>query len=104
MSIGKIIQLCNECKSNEKCKECKSHVPKPPLKVCSFCKFKQVPINQGKQILVIFGKNPIYIYYGSYGPYLEWFDNISIPTKYNNNNNISLESAIDNKFKCQSVS
>ncbi len=80
MNIEKNRQLCNECRSKEKCKECKSHIPKPPFKVCSFCRFKQVPINEGKQILGRFGNIPIYIYYGLYGPYLEWFDkNISIP-------------------------
>ena len=106
LNIGKNRQLCNECKIKEKCIKCKLHIPKPPFIVCNFCKFKQVPINDGKQILGRYGKIPIYILYGPYGPYLEWFDkNISIPKNYIEDNNISLESAIKLiKLKCQSHS
>jgi len=106
LNIGKNRQLCNECKSKEKCKECNIHIPKQTFKVCNFCKFKQVPINDGKQILGRYGNIPIYILYGSYGPYLEWFNKkISIPKHHIKNNNISLESAIKLiKLKSQSVS
>ena len=38
--------------------------------MCNFCTFKQVPINEGKQILGRYGNIPIYILYGNYGPYL----------------------------------
>ena len=39
---------------------------------------------------------PIYILYGTYGPYLNWFNkNISIPKHYIKDNTISLESAIN---------
>ena len=74
LNIGKNRQLCNECKIKEKCKECKSHIPKPPFKVCNFCKFYQVQINDVKQILGKFVIIPIYILYGPHGPYLEWFN------------------------------
>jgi hypothetical protein len=49
---------------------------------------------------------PIYILYGPYGPYLEWFNKkIIIPKHYIKDNLMSLESAIKLiKFKCQSVS
>lgn len=106
LNIGKNRQLCNECKIKDKCIKCKLQIPKPPFKICNFCKFNQIPINDGKQILGRYGKIPIYILYGPYGPYLEWFDkNISIPKHYIEDNNISLESAKKLiKFKCQSVS
>ncbi len=35
----------------------------------SFCKFSQRPTNEGKKILRRYGKIPIPIYYGPYGPY-----------------------------------
>ena len=63
--------------------------------MCNFCKFNQTPINEGKQILGRYGNIPIYILYGTYGPYLNWFNkNISIPKYHIKDNNISLEPAI----------
>jgi len=95
LNIGKNRQICEDCKKKEKCIKCKSNIPKSPFKICNFCKFNQKPINEGKNILGRYGKIPIYILYGSYGPYLNWFNhNISIPKQYIINNNISLESAI----------
>ena len=95
LNMGKNRSICNDCKKRDKCIKCKSFVPKKPFKMCNFCTFKQVPINEGKQILGRYGNIPIYILYGKYGPYLNWFDkNISIP--------ISLELAIHLiKFKHQ---
>ena len=88
-------QICNDCKERDKCIKCKSNIPKHPFKTCNFCKFNQVPINEGKQILGRYGNIPIYILYGTYGPYLSWFNkNISIPKHYIKDNNISLDSAI----------
>ena len=95
LNIGKNRNICNDCKQRDKCIKCKSNIPKHPFKMCNFCKFKQVPINEGKQILGRYGNIPIYILYGTYGPYLNWFNkNISIPKHYIKDNNISLDSAI----------
>ena len=63
--------------------------------MCNFCTFNQKPINEGKQILGRYGNIPIYISYGTYGPYLNWFNrNISIPKHYIKDNTITLKSAI----------
>jgi hypothetical protein len=95
LNIGKNRQICNDCKERDKCIKCKSNIPKHPFKMCNFCKFKQVPINDGKQILGRYGNIPIYILYGTYGPYLNWFNkNISIPKYHIKDNNISLDLAI----------
>ena len=95
LNIGKNRNICNDCKERDKCTKCKLHIPKHPFKICNFCKFNQKPINEGKQILGRYGNIPIYILYGTYGPYLNWFNkNISIPKHYIKDNNITLESAI----------
>ena len=95
LNMGKNRTICNDCKQRDKCIKCKLHIPKHPFKMCNFCTFKQVPINEGKQILGRYGNIPIYILYGTYGPYLNWFNkNISIPKHYIKDNTISLESAI----------
>ena len=95
LNMGKNRNICNDCKQRDKCIKCKLHIPKHPFKMCNFCTFKQVPINEGKQILGRYGNIPIYILYGTYGPYLNWFNkNISIPKHYIKDNTISLESAI----------
>ena len=95
LNMGKNRNICNDCKQKNKCTKCKLHVPKHPFKTCTFCTFKQVPINEGKQILGRYGNIPIYILYGPYGPYLNWFNkNISIPKYHIKDNNISLETAI----------
>lgn len=95
LNMGKNRNICNDCKQRDKCTKCKLHTPKHPFKMCNFCTFKQVPINEGKQILGRYGNIPIYILYGTYGPYLNWFNkNISIPKHYIKDNTISLESAI----------
>jgi hypothetical protein len=103
LNMGKNRTICNDCKQRDKCIKCKLHIPKHPFKMCNFCTFKQVPINEGKQILGRYGNIPIYILYGTYGPYLNWFNkNISIPKHYIKDNTISLESAIHLiKWKCQ---
>lgn len=96
LNMGKNRNICNDCKERDKCTKCKLHIPKHPFKICNFCKFNQKPINEGKQILGRYGNIPIYILYGTYGPYLNWFNkNISIPKQYIKNNNLSLESAIN---------
>ena len=95
LNMGKNRTICNDCKQRDKCIKCKLHIPKHPFKMCNFCTFKQVPINEGKQILGRYGNIPIYILYGTYGSYLNWFNkNISIPKHYIKDNTISLESAI----------
>ncbi len=76
LNIGKNRQICNECKQRDKCTKCKNFIPKNPFKMCTFCTFKQVPINEGKQILGRYGNIPIYILYGAYGPYLYWLNKI----------------------------
>ncbi len=50
--------------------------------MCNYCKFKQIPINEGKQILGRHGNIPIYILYGNCGPDLNWFNKIY---QYQNN-------------------
>ena len=63
--------------------------------MCNFCTFKQVPINERKQILGRYGNIPIYILYGKYGPYLNWFNNnISIQKYHIKDNSVTLELAI----------
>ena len=87
--------ICNDCKQRDKCIKCKSFIPKKLFKICNLCTFKQVPINEGKQILGRYGNIPIYILYGPYVPYLNWFNkNISIPKYHIKDNTISLELAI----------
>ena len=95
LNIGKNRNICNDCKQRDKCIKCKSNIPKHPFKMCNFCKFNQTPINEGKQILGRYGNIPIYILYGAYGPYLNWFNkNISIPKYHIKDNYISLDLAI----------
>ena len=55
LNMGKNISICNDCKKRDKCTKCKLFVPKQPFKMCNFCTFKQVPINEGKQILGRYG-------------------------------------------------
>ncbi len=62
LNIEKNRQLCNECKERDKCSKCKLNIPKQPFKVCNFCKFNQVQINDGKQLLGNFGNIPIIFY------------------------------------------